>query len=70
MSLKKALGVLVIVGVIAIVVAFAGGFSYPAVGITLCGAIVLAGHGLGEIQVGNTGTGVARPGPSLRSTGE
>lgn len=50
MSLKKALVVLVIVGVIATVVASAGGFSYPALGITLCGAIVLAGMALGKFK--------------------
>ena len=49
MSLKKALAVLVIVGVMATVVA-AGGFSYPALGITLCGAIVLAGMALGKFK--------------------
>lgn len=50
MSLKKALAVLVIVGVMATVVASAGGFSYPALGITLCGAIVLAGMALGKFK--------------------
>ena len=50
MSLKKALGVLVIVGIMATVVASAGGFSYPALGITLCGAIVLAGMAWGKFK--------------------